>query len=58
MPTHTLEIERLANGGDGVAHLEDGRAAFVPLTVPGDEVEASIADDRGSFVRMLSLIHI
>jgi len=52
MSTHKLEIERLANGGDGVAHLEDGRVAFVPLTAPGDVIDASISDDRGSFVRM------
>ena len=33
----TLSIDSLTNRGDGIGHLE-GRAVFVPDTVPGDEV--------------------
>ena len=51
MVSHTLEIERLANGGDGVGHLSDGRVVFVPLTVPGDVVECSVVDERDAFAK-------
>ena len=46
-----LDIESLAYGGDSIAHLEDGRTAFVHGGVPGDTVEAEITEDRGRFVR-------
>jgi 23S rRNA (uracil1939-C5)-methyltransferase len=51
MSVHTIEIESLANGGDGVGRLADGRVAFVPLSAPGDIVRVTIEDDRGSYVR-------
>jgi 23S rRNA (uracil1939-C5)-methyltransferase len=37
-------IESLAAGGDGVGHLPDGMAVFVPRTAPGDRVR--VADVR------------
>lgn len=46
-----LTIETLAHGGDSVAHLADGRAAFIPGAAPGDIVEVEIAEDHGRFVR-------
>jgi 23S rRNA (uracil1939-C5)-methyltransferase len=46
-----LHIESLAYGGDSVAHLEDGRAAFVRGGCPGDIVDAEIIEDHGRFVR-------
>jgi 23S rRNA (uracil1939-C5)-methyltransferase len=33
-----VTIERLANGGDGVGRLADGRTVFVPRAAPGDTV--------------------
>jgi len=36
--TERVGIERIAAGGDGVGHLEDGRVVFVPRTAPGDVV--------------------
>lgn len=33
-----VTIERIAAGGDGIGHLPDGRAVFVPRTAPGDVV--------------------
>ncbi len=33
-----VRIRSIANGGDGVATLSDGRTVFVPRTAPGDEV--------------------
>jgi 23S rRNA (uracil1939-C5)-methyltransferase len=47
----TLDIESLAYGGDAIAHLEDGRTAFVRGAVPGDTVEAELTEDHGRFVR-------
>jgi 23S rRNA (uracil1939-C5)-methyltransferase len=46
-----LYIESLAYGGDAIAHLEDGRAAFVVGGCPGDTVDAEITSDQGRFVR-------
>ncbi len=37
----TLSIDSLTNRGDGIGHLE-GRAIFVPDTVPGDEVQVRL----------------
>lgn len=46
-----LHIESLAYGGDSIAHLDDGRTAFVSGGCPGDTVEATIISDQGRFVR-------
>jgi 23S rRNA (uracil1939-C5)-methyltransferase len=45
-----LRIERLAAGGEGVAHCE-GMAVFVPSSAPGDRVLARITDLRARFAR-------
>lgn len=47
----TLDIERLAYGGDAIGHLEDGRTAFVAGGCPGDTVEVEVVEDRERFVR-------
>lgn len=53
-----LTVETLAHGGDAVAHLSDGRVAFIPGAAPGDIVDAEIAEDHGRFVRaqLVSLV--
>jgi 23S rRNA (uracil1939-C5)-methyltransferase len=43
-----LRIEKAVYGGDGLAR-DSGKAVFVPGTLPGEMVEAAIADDRRSF---------
>lgn len=43
----TLRITDLARGGAGVARLDDGRVVFVPMTAPGDRVEARVLPARG-----------
>lgn len=43
-----LRIEKPIYGGSGLAHA-DGKAIFVPLTLPGEEVEAQIVSDKGGF---------
>ncbi len=45
-----LEIERLAAGGDGVAHV-DGLTVFVPKSAPGDRVRARITRLEPRFAR-------
>jgi 23S rRNA (uracil1939-C5)-methyltransferase len=48
---HDVRIERLAAGGDGVAHLDDGMTVFVPLTAPGDLVTIRLTTRRKRFAR-------
>jgi len=42
--SQTLEIISLAYGGDGFGRLEDGRACFVPFTLPGEQVKVQLTD--------------
>jgi 23S rRNA (uracil1939-C5)-methyltransferase len=48
-----LAIEKVVYGGSGLAHLDEGAAkgesVFVPFTLPGEIVEASTPEARGSF---------
>lgn len=46
-----LSITDLALGGDGVGRLADGRTAFVPFTIPGEEVEVELVSEHKRFVR-------
>jgi len=49
--TLTLEIERLAATGEGVARDESGRVVFVPLAAPGDRVRVRVTQKRARFAR-------
>lgn len=51
MRYETLEIRSLANGGQGVGRLGDGRIAFVAGALPGDTVEVQFIEDKQRFVR-------
>lgn len=48
-----IEIERLAYGGDGIAHLPDGRTAFVTGSCPGDVVEAELLAEHPRYVNLI-----
>ena len=50
-PDEVVRIERIAAGGDGIGHLQDGRAVFVPRSAPGDEVELTKVARQRSFAR-------
>ena len=52
----TLEITRLAHGGQGLGHL-DGLAVFVPRTLPGDVVDVRLVErrKRHAFAELLAL---
>ena len=43
-----LQIEKCIYGGAGLARA-DGKAIFVPFTLPGETVEAHITEDKRSF---------
>jgi 23S rRNA (uracil1939-C5)-methyltransferase len=49
-----LRIEKAIYGGSGLARLAEGelagKTAFVPLTLPGELVEAHISEDKRSFI--------
>ena len=46
-----ITIERLANGGEGIAHLPDGRVLFVEGAVPGDLVDVELSRDKKTWAR-------
>lgn len=47
----TVEIVRVAQGGDGVGYLSDGRVVFVPRTLPGDRARVRIVKRKRSWAR-------
>ncbi|MBS0656649.1 MAG: class I SAM-dependent RNA methyltransferase [Verrucomicrobia bacterium] len=47
---HRVKIADVAFGGDGVARLDDGRVAFVPLVGLGEEVTIEIVAARKNFL--------
>ncbi len=51
-----LEIKKMVYGGDGLARLPAydkgrGKTVFLPLVLPGEQVEASLLDSRAGFAR-------
>lgn len=46
-----VHVERLALGGEGVAHLE-GKVLFVPHALPGDDVEVLALETHTSWARV------
>ena len=46
-----LKIDKYVYGGDAMGRLEDGRVAFVPFALPGEEIKANIIEDKKGFVR-------
>ena len=48
---HTVTIEKLVAGGDGLTRMDDGRVVFVPGVLPGEEVEITLASKSSDFGR-------
>ena len=46
-----VSIESLAAGGDGVAHLPDGRVIFTPFAAPGDRVRVHVRERHARYLR-------
>ncbi len=51
MIAFTVEIERLAAGGEGVAHAPDGRVVFVAASAPGDRVRVRVVEEHPKWLR-------
>lgn len=49
--THDVDVVRIAGGGEGVAHLEDGRVVFVAGAVPGDRARIELTVDKKRFAK-------
>jgi len=49
--TIRLEIDDITSQGSGVGRSPEGRAIFVPRTVPGDDIRARLTDERSSWAR-------
>ena len=47
----TLEIISLAYGGEGFGRLADGRACFVPFTLPGEQVRVNLTEEKSGHAR-------
>ena len=50
-PCITLDIADLAFGGEGVGRAPDGRAVFVPFTIPGERVAVKVTRSAARFCR-------
>ena len=46
----TISITGTGSQFQGVGRLRDGRAAFVPFSIPGETVDVEIERDRGRYV--------
>lgn len=46
-----IVIEKMVFGGEGMGHLPDGRAVFVPYVIPGEEVKIEIVTEKKHFSR-------
>ncbi len=46
-----LTVEKLVYGGDGLARLPEGKTVFLPFLLPGEEVSATIVQEKSSFSR-------
>ncbi|NMC33985.1 MAG: TRAM domain-containing protein, partial [Veillonellaceae bacterium] len=46
-----VTLSRFTYGGDCVGSLPDGRAVFVPDTLPGETVEIELIEEKRSYAR-------
>lgn len=51
MDTIEVGIKSLVYGGDGLGRLEDGRAVFVPFTLPGERVRVELVEEKRGHAR-------
>jgi 23S rRNA (uracil1939-C5)-methyltransferase len=47
----TVRLEKLTYGGDALGRLSDGRAVFVPFSLPGETVSIRIENEKRGHVR-------
>jgi 23S rRNA (uracil1939-C5)-methyltransferase len=46
-----LTIEKMIYGGDGLSHAPEGKAVFLPFVLPGEEVTATVVEEKSGFLR-------
>jgi 23S rRNA (uracil1939-C5)-methyltransferase len=46
-----VETDRWAYGGEAMGRLPDGRAVFVPFTIPGETVRIELVEEKRGFAR-------
>ena len=46
-----VRIEKMVFGGDGLARLKDGRAVFVPYSLPGERLKVRVTEAKKRFAR-------
>ena len=51
MSESVVTIEKVVAGGDGLAHLDDGRVVFVGASMPGERVAAEVVAAKRDFAR-------
>jgi 23S rRNA (uracil1939-C5)-methyltransferase len=49
--TYEIELKSFAYGGESIGRLEDGRAVFVPFTIPGEKARIELVEEKRSFAR-------
>lgn len=54
-----LQIDTIANGGDGIGRLADGRAVFIPFTLPGELIQIRQQEGKAGILRgeLVQVIH-
>jgi 23S rRNA (uracil1939-C5)-methyltransferase len=50
----SLTIEKMIYGGDGLARNPGGRTVFMPLVLPGEEVDATITEEKPGYARAIA----
>jgi 23S rRNA (uracil1939-C5)-methyltransferase len=46
-----IELASFAYGGEAIGRLPDGRAVFVPFTIPGEKARIALVEEKRSFAR-------
>src|SRR5260370_5678797 len=49
-----LTIDKMIYGGDGLARNPGGKTVFMPLVLPGEEVDATIVDEKPGYARAIA----
>jgi 23S rRNA (uracil1939-C5)-methyltransferase len=47
----TVTLDRWAYGGEAMGRLPDGRALFVPFSIPGEKVRVRLVEEKRGFAR-------
>jgi 23S rRNA (uracil1939-C5)-methyltransferase len=48
---HDIRIDNLVYGGDAIGRLADGRAVFVPFTIPGEMARIRLVEEKPRYAR-------